>query len=101
MNIAEKTKVIFRQFHDGDIIALFPEIPADNDGKYCQSYQITGQHGGASYAHIIKNTVRAVCADYKDTHKELEKLYGYKITVYHRLTAGMRKKFACNLKSII
>jgi hypothetical protein len=43
-----KTKVIFRTFHSGDTIALFPEIPHDAFGVYCVSYQRIGQHGAAS-----------------------------------------------------
>lgn len=43
-----KTKVIFRTFHTGDVIALFPEIPSDRRAHHCLSYQRIGQHGGAS-----------------------------------------------------
>lgn len=43
-----KTKTIFRTFlNSGDTIALFPEIPADVRGDFCESYQHTGQHGAA------------------------------------------------------
>jgi len=43
-----KTKVIFRIFPDGEVIALFPEIPADQQAGHCLSYMHTGQHGAAS-----------------------------------------------------
>jgi len=43
-----KTKTIFRTFHTGDVIALFPEVPSDGWGHNCMSYQHVGQHGGAS-----------------------------------------------------
>jgi hypothetical protein len=43
---------------DGEIIALFPFIPATvTNGEYeCTSYQHTGQHGAAEYFHVIENT---------------------------------------------
>jgi hypothetical protein len=41
------TKVIFRRFKDGDIIALFPEAAGDGNPSNCQSYMHVGQHGAA------------------------------------------------------
>ena len=40
--------VVFRRWRDtdGDVIALFPEIPADVQGCCCQSYMHIGQHAG-------------------------------------------------------
>jgi hypothetical protein len=53
---AEKTKVIFRQWKIGcAIIALFPEIPADNIGYFCQSFMHIGQHGAAN-PEIVNDT---------------------------------------------
>lgn len=43
-----KTKVIFRKFPDGELIALFPALAADSSPETCLSYQTTGQHGTAS-----------------------------------------------------
>lgn len=44
-----KTKVVIRAFRSGgDVIALFPEIPADTSPMHCLSYQTIGQHGAAS-----------------------------------------------------
>jgi len=35
--------VIFRRWNDtGEIVAVFPERPADDLGRYCQSYDETG-----------------------------------------------------------
>jgi hypothetical protein len=40
--------VVFRKWRDGfGVIALFPEIPTDLYGRYCESYEAIGQHGGA------------------------------------------------------
>ena len=40
-------KVAFRKYPDGDVLALFPEVKADENGNI-MSYQTVGQHGGAS-----------------------------------------------------
>ena len=50
--------VVFRRWRDrsGDVIALFPELPADVQGRYCNSYMHTGQHGGADYHSVIQHT---------------------------------------------
>lgn len=53
-----KTKVIFRTFKDsGDVIALFPLIPATRNGWECMSYQHIGQHGAAC-PHIVRGITR-------------------------------------------
>ena len=45
----ETTVVVFRKWKtNGDIIALFPELPADNEGYLCDSYEHVGQHGHPS-----------------------------------------------------
>jgi len=43
------TVVIFRKDRTGwkDCFALFPEVPADTYGHYCESYQHIGQHCSA------------------------------------------------------
>lgn len=46
------TKVIFRKFRDGSVIALFPNIPWDNNGNIA-SYMHVGQHGGASLLLLL------------------------------------------------
>ena len=40
------TKMAFRKFNDGDVIALFIDEP--EGGSTCQSYMHVGQHGPAS-----------------------------------------------------
>ena len=46
--MSDPIKTVFRTFHNGDVIALFPEVPSDRWGHHCMSYQHVGQHGGAS-----------------------------------------------------
>lgn len=41
------TKVIFRKFRNGDVIALFPEVAGTSNPSTCMSYMHVGQHGAA------------------------------------------------------
>ena len=51
------TLVVFRRWRDnGDIIALFPEIPSDINGHFCEAYEHVGQHGGADCHGVIQAT---------------------------------------------
>ena len=63
---SESHVVVFRKWRDtGTIIALFPELPSDLNGWYCDSYEQIGQHGGADYYGVIQQTTPApaeVCA---------------------------------------
>ena len=78
----EKTKVIFRRWLNGSVIALFPEIAADTTGRYCQSYMHVGQHGAASPT-LVSNTKPASKEDYQGLFDELTKL-GYNLEVIKR-----------------
>jgi hypothetical protein len=79
---AEKTKVIFRMFGDGQVIALFPEIATDQLGYNCNSYMHVGQHGAANPS-ITNRTTLAKQEDYKHLFDELTKL-GYNLHVIKR-----------------
>jgi hypothetical protein len=51
------TPVVFRTWdEDGNAIALFPTIPADMQGVYCESYMHVGQHSAADPWGIIRAT---------------------------------------------
>jgi len=81
----EKTKVIFRKFINGDIIALFPEIEGGANQKgECMSYMHVGQHSGAAYA-LIYNTKPAKPDEYADLFAELEGI-GYNLDVKKKIT---------------
>lgn len=84
-----KTKVVFRYWR-GNVIALFPEIPSDAMGLYCQSYEHVGQHGGADYQGIIRRSRPATKNEYQDLAHELRQV-GYKLTVVNRCTYAMRE----------
>lgn len=74
--------VVFRRWKDcGTVIALFPEIPADTYGQYCEAYEHVGQHGGADYHGVIQATRPE--DDYADLAEELTRL-GYNLRPIRR-----------------
>ena len=85
-------KVIFRKFPDGDIIALFPEIPVTMSRGETMSYQHLGQHGSVDYNTVISSTKSAKPAEYADLFEELTKI-GYELRVYYKRTPQMRDTF--------
>ena len=79
----EITKVVFRKFKDGEVIALFPEIQYNEDRRYCMSYMHIGQHGSANY------DLRLCCKlarpeEYASLLKELEDI-GYNLKIQTRV----------------
>ena len=69
------TKVIFRKFRNGEIIALFPQEPATRDGWECLSYMHGGQHGSAS-PMIVHGTKPVVWHEFVELLRELQNI-GY------------------------
>lgn len=90
-NQPDITKVVFRKWPKGDIIALFPEVPSDANGWECMSFEHVGQHGGATYDHCVNMTTPATPAEYKDTQDELIKDYGYTLDICQKRTEQMRQ----------
>lgn len=74
------TKVVFRKYKDGDIVALFPYEKYDRAGLYCFCYAHIGQHSGVDYYGCIKPTVLATPEEYADLKRELESI-GYNLQV--------------------
>jgi hypothetical protein len=77
-----KTKVVFRKYKEGDILALFPDEIADPLGN-CLSYQHVGQHGAATYEYCIEQTKPAKPEEYQELKRELEGR-GYDLEVKKR-----------------
>lgn len=74
-----ETLVILRHWRDtGDIIALFPELPSDRQGYFCDAYEHVGQHGGADFHGVIQATKPVADVDAKDLIEELTRI-GYKL----------------------
>jgi hypothetical protein len=93
-----KTIVVFRKwrkrigaFSGNEILALFPEEADDNAGRYCNSYEHVGQHGGADYTGCISATVPARPSEYKDLARELRRI-GYRLDIRTRATVAMHRK---------
>lgn len=81
-------KVIFRKFPDGDIIAFFPELPA-NRGKML-SYMRVGQHGEAD-SNYAAYTKPATPEEFAALEKELRGIYEV-LDIRKRSTFEMQKK---------
>ena len=85
--------VVFRRWRDrsGDIIALFPEIPADDQGRYCQSYMQVGQHGAADYHSVIRLTAPVGPKQYAPLAEELWRI-GYNLRPIRRASCTHHDK---------
>lgn len=84
MKTTDKTRVIFRKFPDGDIIALFPSLPGDAHPSTCLSYMHIGQHSAAS-ADLATYTLPATPDEYAPLLAELRSI-GYFPVVAQRAT---------------
>lgn len=90
--MSEKTIVIFRKFRkNGDIIAIFPEIPVNQNFANCLSYQKIGQHGAASWPSLQSVTIPANPCEFATLREELQKI-GYRLEVKKRCSNRMFKK---------
>jgi len=95
----EKNKVIYRQYSSGEVVALFPEIPASGVGVYCLSFHHVGQHGAADYDYVIRHTKPGTESGWRDLHKELEDR-GYRPKVYVRRSPRMCAQFEAAVKAM-
>ena len=78
------TSVVFRKWKDtGTIIALFPELPSDIHGWFCDAYEYVGQHGGADYYGVIQHTLPASRHEAAALARELRRI-GYRLKVLQR-----------------
>lgn len=80
----EKTKVVFRRYPDGQIIALFPEEPGDQAPYTCSSYMHVGQHSSADPQGVVSQTTLAEPRQYGRLKAELEGL-GYDLDVRKKI----------------
>jgi len=84
--------VVFRKWRDGfGVIALFPEIPADLYGVYCESYEHIGQHGGADYRGVVMATTPVGPREYAELAEELRRL-GYSLRPVKRATRNHHER---------
>lgn len=100
--------VIFRVGEGGDVIAIFPTIPADIHGEYCQSYEHIGQHGACSPG-VISRTRRVKRGEHLDLIREL-RVIGYDNLImrerFHhtdyakRIQAISQQRFQAEMKAV-
>lgn len=88
----EEIKVIFRMWPDGDVIALFPEIPSDYQGYLCESYMHVGQHGAADTGAVIDQTRPALPEEYRGLLRELGGRGYTLLNIMKRVTGDMVEK---------
>lgn len=61
----EHTKVIFRKWANGDVIAIFPQLGFKNNNTVT-CYEHVGQHGEGDYLHLLCKTKPAKAEEYAD-----------------------------------
>jgi len=85
-------KVVFRRWRDGaGVIALFPELPADAHGHYCDSYMHVGQHGGADYHGVVRHTTPATPDESATLAAELTRI-GYRLVPVRRASPRLHER---------
>jgi hypothetical protein len=96
--------VVFRRWRDnGDIIALFPELPADMSGFYVDAYEHVGGHGGADYHGVVQHTRPCSLNDAADLATELTRI-GYILRPLRRASQvhhDRRRQIAADLRSTV
>lgn len=77
------TKVVFRKWKNGDIIALFPDDVNPHDGTVT-SYMHIGQHSATGYRNVIALTKPATESEYRDLLTELKQVGYTKLHIVKR-----------------
>jgi hypothetical protein len=92
----EPLPVIFRRETAGSIIAFFPTLPEDVNGRYLTCYAHLGQHSGASFDYY-RGTKRATPNERQDLLRELRGIYerdgDCRLVIYERMTPQHRAAF--------
>jgi hypothetical protein len=70
-------RVIVRAFK-GEIVALFPDLPADVEARHCTCYAHVGQHSAANLAYVLRHSRPATVAEKRPLLQELAG-QGYKL----------------------
>ena len=99
---APVTLVVFRRWREdngGDIIALFPELPADYQGRFCDAYEHVGQHGGADYYGVIQVTSPVSDQEAAPLARELERI-GYRLKPIKRASYKVHEARRATARSL-
>lgn len=88
-----KTKVIFRAYRSnpgrGDVVAIFPEIPADRCGYEVTVYEHIGQHGGGDRQAMVAITRPATDAEAAPLLRELQRIGYTDLQICRKITPAM------------
>lgn len=85
-------RVVFRRWRGGGgVIALFPELPANIHGIYCDSYEHVGQHGGADYPGVVRQTAPASPEESAALAAELTRI-GYRLVPVRRASPRLHER---------
>jgi hypothetical protein len=96
----ETTLVVFRRWRDSaHIIALFPEVPSDIHGYFCQAYEHVGQHGGADYHGVIQATWPASDKEGAPLADELTKI-GYELQPIRRASQAVHERRTATARAL-
>ena len=97
----EADVVVFRRWRDSsNIIALFPALPADLFGDYCDAYEHVGQHGGADFFGVVQQTTPCSSEQSADLTDELTRI-GYHLSPIKRASRvhhDNRRQLASDLR---
>ena len=86
-----KTKVIFRKYCNGQIIALFPEL---GDEEYCDCYSHIGKYSNTEYHYTMSITQPSNGGALKS---ELEQM-GYDLIVCKKMSRKMcQRRVECSI----
>lgn len=81
----ETTRVVFRRYSDGQIIALFPDVPWSGRRDEIISYMHLGQHGVADYRYVVATTKPATEKESAGLLNELRQVGYNNIRVIKRI----------------
>jgi hypothetical protein len=102
--MSQADTVVFRRWKEnGSLIALFPDLPADLYGDYCDAYEHVGQHGGADYHGVVQHTRPCSLNDAADLAAELRTI-GYVLRPIRRASRihhEARRQLAADLRKAV
>ena len=78
---------------------MFPEIPTDIFGYYCEAYEHVGQHGGANYYGVIQATRPADEQASATLSEELTRI-GYKLKPIKRASQTVHESRRATARAI-
>lgn len=78
-------RTVLRKYPDGQIIALFPDVPWSGRQGEITSYMHLGQHGAADYHHVVATTKPATKKESAGLLNELRQVGYNNIRVIKRI----------------